>query len=581
VPKTNVVPFSKRENEERESERSTTSVRLNYEREISLQLDAMQEITEQEREKVLQKGWVEDTEAFYNLTAALNPLPSYRPRVQVPQLQADLLREASDLSDVNPIPYIVKVDKEERLERMEKSFQAQWKQSDYNLETLIASLWSMFVGTSYIQTTYDEFGNRGRGEVKNIARHPATVFRDPYHRKDDEIDWVIFEDYIYIDEVRRRWPDHGYRVQHRRPGSINSMDWRLSMPEGPMSMIGGFPTGISNKSSMDQGRVRVRKAFVADYSHRRGGESQVPTMPAPLRRMAYPYGRLIIECEGVVLYDDQNPFKLFPVTTFWGMPPLTSAFAPPPAKWTRDIQDLAERMLTQTFENAVRLNNGTTYVDQGSGIDIDEWGGAPSTIYEVTAGSRYPETKWPDAMPQHMVDLPKVLLDFQKDIQGFTQNRKGSTAAGNISAPLFDASVLMSQSLTRLRAKFLANSFQRLARVTFNTMGKFYVQNRIFPHFDGERYEPIKWDAVGASFDADDYEIHLDEASIRPYSQTSLRMLVPVLKQLGVLPAESALELLDIPNREEIIKQLKAENAQKAQAEQAKQAAKKSAKAAK
>jgi hypothetical protein len=574
----NVVLFEPRRQKEIE-EQEASDRSQSYESEISLQLDNLQRIADVEREKVLKKNWIADVEMLYNLADLQNPFPSYRPRIQIPELQIDLLQEANDLSDVNPIPYIVRSGKDEREKQLEKGFVANWRQSNYNIQVLKSSLWSLLAGNGYSQVVLDRYAYGGRGKIRVVGRHPGSVFRDPFSMEDEDIRFVVFQDMVYLDDIRRMWPENGYRVRYHRAGGASTMDWRLSMPSGPMSMMGGVLGGANSdrvSGGMDESRVRLRTAFIRDYSSKEGDNENIPkNMPIPRRRMMYPNGRMIIECEGITLFDGDNPAPdgEFPLVTWWGMPPLTSAQAPSPAKFSRGLQELAERMYTQIYENAVRLNNGTTYIEESTGIDIEDFGGAPAEVHMIAAGSKAPETKWPSAMPAHMLEMPDKLLDKQKLIQGMSPARKGTVTAGNTSAPLYDSAMINSTSLTRMRGKFFSVSFQRLARLVFAYMGRFIKDERTFPAFVDEKYQPTKWEPING-FKMDDYMIQLDEASIQPYSQTALRSLVPVLKQLGILPAEFALEMLNVPNKEAILEALAKEAQQKSQAEASKTAAK-------
>jgi hypothetical protein len=577
-----------RDEEDEEEGALERAEQANYETEIVRQLDALQEMVENEREAVLGKNWSMDIERLYNLSEAFSPVPSFRPRILVPELQIDTLHEASDLSDLSPIPYIIRQGKDERDEEREKAFVANWKRSNYNLELLRATIWSQFSGTSYLQVSFDPNADNGMGRVVVTARDPATVFRDPYAMRDEDARFVIFEDSVYVDDVRRQFPENGWRVLYHRPGAPEPSTHRMTLPQGPMSVrpAGSVGDAASRPFASADSRVRRRTCYTEDYSIRKATEEERQAadsggMPNPEWVPVYPNGRLIVECEGVVLFDGGNPIplKIKPVVSVYGMPPLMNAFAPPPMKYTLDLQELAERMLTQVYENAVRINNAVVYIDEGTGIDPEEFGGVPGECHVITSGSKPPESTWPNAMPQHMMELPKSLLERAEKLRGMTPSRKGITQAGNISAPMQDSALLQSQSLTRLRSRFLADSFQRLSEIVFVFMARFYRSERTFPVFQYQKYEPVLWREVDTE-DLDEYIIQIDENSIRPYSQTALRGMVPVMKQLGIIDPETAMELLDIPNKEQTIQRLKDQAQQAAQMDQAKQQHKEATKAA-
>jgi hypothetical protein len=277
-----------------------------------------------------------------------------------------------------------------------------------------------------------------------------------------------------------------------------------------------------------------------------------PIIAVPTIRRVYPNGRWIVDCEGVVLADGPNPFPLglFPIIPYRAMPSLSWFWGVPPIRYTRSLQQVAERMLTQTFENAIRLNNGVWFIDEATGLDADSFSGAPAEIQVVNSQSRYPEVKWPAPMPQHMTQMPQTLLDMQRRLQGFTPSRSGESAKGNQSADLYDSTIFQSQVLTRLRSRLMAEPTQAIAEMVFYTMCQFYKDGQAFAGIESGDVKWSKWEALGATLD--DYNIILDPGSLRPVSMTAMRQLVIGLLEKGQIPLRYALEQLEIPNSDEI-----------------------------
>src|SRR5262249_37751177 len=150
--------------------------------------------------------------------------------------------------------------------------------------------------------------------------------------------------------------------------------------------------------------------------------------------------------------------------------PMNSFWVPPPVRYTKNLQEIAQRMLTGVYENAVRVNNAQTFIDERTNIDPANYGGIPAEVTVISSGSPPPTLVWPQAMPAHFTQLPELLLAKQRQIQGFTGMRQGQPQPGNIAQGLFDASVFQSQVLTRMRAKLMGPAAQALAELVFYTM---------------------------------------------------------------------------------------------------------------
>jgi hypothetical protein len=260
----------------------------------------------------------------------------------------------------------------------------------------------------------------------------------------------------------------------------------------------------------------------------------------------YPNGRLVVECEGQILQDGDNPYpmKMFPVVPFWSTVPLYGIWSVPAVRFSNGLQNVSERLFTQLFENAIRLNNGVWFIDENTGIDPDAFGGMPGEVQIINANSRMPECKFPSPMPQQFTQLPQLLLDKQKELQGFTDARSGKPGAGNISPELFDESVIRSQGITQLRGRLNAISYQRVAELIFYTMARYYKRQNL-PLRGDEGLEIVEWKDVPRP---DQYDVYLDEASIRPMSAAMVKRMVPELWKMGKMPTRKGLELLDFPD---------------------------------
>lgn len=521
---------------------------------IAHQMDELQRISVDERDKKLGNDWFKEVQELYEVGNPKEQL-SFRPRVVIPQLQVLMLNEATDLTDTDPRTIITKRGDNSRDRDREDAFMAQWQNGGWSNQVMLAELWALFSCIGYLQIGYDRNACNGQGQVWIKHRDPATVFPDPAAKSDDEWSYVIIEDRLYLDEVRRRWPERGWMVKSR-PQAVSSgpseeSPYSFRMPAGPMSFVPGLPTATHLEGD---GRVRVRTLWCLDPSlvedkSVEGG-----------RRPAYPYGRMVVECEGVILYDGENPTPcldgkaVFPLVSVVAMPRLGSYYPPSATKYSWTMQKMAEKLYTQLYENIVRTNNLITVVNDQSGISIDNFGGLPAEVHVASFQGGDPIKQYgPPQLPGQAFQLPQLLLEMQRAVQGFTPARQGEPTQGNVSGGLYDMSIVQSQKLTRLRGRLMAETLQRVSRIAFAMMAKFYLVNRYYPIFADDansetklaEWQPIA-DVKGGDYTA--YDVALDPGSVRPVSGAMLRMMVPMLKQMGLITNETALEMLEVPD---------------------------------
>jgi hypothetical protein len=187
-------------------------------------------------------------------------------------------------------------------------------------------------------------------------------------------------------------------------------------------------------------------------------------------------------------------------------------------------------------------------VKNNSGLSVDGIGMLPGEILMVNAQSDRPiEVITPKEFPSQMLQVPQTLLGLQKELQGFTQSRQGQPGQGNTSAELYDASIYQSQPQTRMRARLLSESLQRLAQIVFYVSSRYQSMPHRMP--DVERGETIQREWEPISPDAmHDYDAQLDEGSLQVLSATALRSVVAALAKSGAIPTKMLLETYGVPD---------------------------------
>lgn len=534
---------------------------------LARQIDTLQQLSSNYRDEVFGDNWFKDLRDFYNLATNPAQYPSFRPPVNVPQFQLLSVTEASDLADSNPKIYITKGDK--RVKDRETALQSEWRDSYVNNQLMLASVWSLLNGNGYIQIGFDPYARAGKGKVWVRMRDPETVYSDAACTSEDDWYYLILEDRVWPEEVRSRFPLTGRHIKAEPPSAVKPADEynaahssKLRVLPGPMSVRN--PLNEQPQLNTGDGRVRLRYLYIFDGTvldiakDKAGSATKVDKLIPAQFELKWPNGRLVVECEGTILYDGDNPIpnRNFGLVRIQGMPALNSFYAPPPYRFVRGIQNVAERLFTAAFENAQRLNNGVWFIDENTGISAEDFGGIPAEVRIIASNARVPECKMPQAFPAHFLEYPKFLLSLEKELMGFSNARQGESGKGNVGVDLFDAAVFQSQSMTRMRAKLMAESVYRVAQQMFMLMAAYY-KDYDFPDFSDE-FQMRKWEKIT---NPQEFSLYLDPASVRPISQAAMQKMIPVMRKEGLLDTRTALEAMDFPGSGEISEQLEKEKA--------------------
>jgi hypothetical protein len=534
-----------------------------YRSPISRHLDEWTRLSDDHRNATLGQVWLDDIEPFYNLVDQGDPLPSFRPLIRIPQLQVLMAMEANDLTETSPEPYIVNQQKGQRDEEREKGLQCEWRRSQINYHSMFTILMSMYSGMAPLQLGFDPDARQGRGALWAKMRDPRSFKCDPF--TDYTLNWsfIILEDWRHLDAVKADYPETARYVKPRVQGRsmspiVTSGGYGFQMPPGPMSLVPGLP---NNRRIPDDNRVLVRQCYCLDYTREKIEDHQLPSGEVVPGDFAwkYPNGRFIVECEGWILSDGDNPWplKLFPIVPFWSTLPLYSFWTVPAVRYSKEIQHVAERLYTGMFENFVRLNNAVWFIDDRTGIDPESFGGLPGEVQVINANSPVPQQVAPTPWPAHAVQAPQLLLDKQKELQGFTPARQGQPSAGNISPELFDESILRSQGITQLRGRLNAVAYQRIGELMFYSMLRYYRTQALYMK-SSKGYEIVKWPETQRP---DQFDFEFDPETIVPFSKAMLRRLMPELRKMGMMDVASGLDIAGIPKAEQVAERLEHEQA--------------------
>lgn len=523
---------------------------------IVQQIDLLQRIAKDAKRDLLGENWFQNVKDFYSLDASQGAGPLvFRPRVDVPQLQMFMLSETAELTDNVPVVYLTD-DKGKQDTDRQRIFRGIWKQEWYSLSIMLAQLWANFGGTGILAAGIDPFAYNGRGSVWLDAIDPEDFDPDPTSM-DDNWEYVVYTRPMTLDQVRRRWPDTGWRVP-AKPSGRNPTGGQtpgMSMPFGPMTSMGSQPTPRGKPST---GLVNVRFCYTLDPTPEKvkeaAGSKAGDKFLSPSKfKLRFPNGRLTIDGDGYILYDGDNPtpHRKFPFIPYWGLPKLEGFWAPPPIRYTRTLQEFAERSLTQAFENAYRCNNGIWILPDGSGLDADKFGGLPGEIQVVNMNHGEPKFISPNAFPSSYLEYIKFALTTQAELQGYSGARGGQPGSGNLSVELYESAIEESSKLTKLRSRISARSTQKAAELVFYMLAKFFGERRglHFPTFEEGTLQSDEWQPIS---DYSSWNVMVDPGSLEVMSAKNLRKTALALNQAGKIDTATLLTTLGWPGAQEV-----------------------------
>ena len=532
-------------------------------------LDELIRVADDKRTEVLGPNYFSWAKEFFLFRPSFwQPQLEYQIKLRMSDLQTLVMQEASDLTDSEPVFFVSRGGK--RAKDREKAFSANWRANYFQMEIFKAMMWAMTCHTGFIEVIANparKFGNTGIVSIR--ARNSENTYPDPYATDWREWEYVIVRVPMAPDEIVRSFPHAAGRLpgilienqrnmylSARTGNLVGSGPEALELPPGAMQSVPiGRPPGSTDFLAVDyvfikdDARENVIKEIV-------GAQAAGAVLPPPRTLMKYPTGRLVIRTGKLKLWDGPNSYSTFPIVPVFSMPPLYGVWGTPPIQYLIQMQHLAESMYSQRAENMIRMNYGYRVYQDGAILNpenFDKLGGLirVKTASDVAQAFRYVP---PPAMSADQGQFGDQLMGHMRELFGYTPERSGKAGSGNISPGLFDAAVSNAQSITRMRARLLSEAVEYTGRLVYNTMVQ-YQDDAVFTEaFNGD-LRTAPW--TGIPLDQfENWDIQLDPSSLRPMASSTLRQLVPVLANLGMITPEYALKWLNVPHAEDIAAQL-------------------------
>lgn len=502
-------------------------------------------------------------------------MPSFRPPIVANELRTLILSEASDLTEAQLRIYITKDPRAKGRDlAVERAFRAIWAREQVDLKLMQSTVWALIVGTGFIKVLWDPDEANGLGDVSVTDVDPRDVIPDPDAVDDRTWQYVIETPVLDIVEIRRLFPLSGWRVRPDDKFSVKQAGSSRDPHPGSASYVGPMTTSDSLTAGTIAGYKKARARVIDLRINDPAVEEVVEEVTGPdgrpitgddgqpiMReyiRAKYPSGRRIVGANGVILFDGDNPNRKAGGRPDFGLlrviiePTLSHFWGQGFAQQTSELQLAADKMLSNLVENSIRLNNGIVVSTTNTGLDWESFAGIPAQIVQINPGSEF-HVQYPPPMPPNMIDSPWRMLDLQKRILGYPESRAGIPGRGNVSADLTETEIAQAQSTTRLRARLLYHTVQRLAEMIFARLASGYLTPRTIPAVEGEEFKPVEWQPLERP---ERYSVYVDPASFTVMSRTMLRRLGLALYKMKAVDRRALLESLSWPDWEQTAKRL-------------------------
>jgi hypothetical protein len=411
-------------------------------------------------------------------------------------------------------------------------------------------------GSSFMNTTFDRNLDYGKGDIDFVTIDPRSFIFDPFVTRS----WNLENgEYCCLETIR---PTELLRDIHKRPDDIKadfgSQEVRSdSLVYKIRDFFGYGKTGEERTSVIP--RSVIRDWWVRDRTTKgKGGE-----------KLFKGQWRHIIIAGGCPVEDGVNPFIdgrlpfdmmewIFNVDSAYGLNEVDKLEMP---------QILFNKVLASVVENAILMGNGIWKGDRDA-LSDKEWdrlSNEPGSQVRVRPGKNL-SRETPPALPNYMMSTLSVLQEGMEKLSGITEVTEGRRPGQVTSGVAIESLATMAQTTIRLKARQIEAMIERMGQKLIPRIFQFYTTDRVF-NFSGasngkiqkytfEREKIRKKIQKDGELSFRDYVFKVVPTSSLAMTKWQKGLMATQLYQMGLIDEKAALDSLEFPNRDEIMKRM-------------------------
>jgi len=409
-------------------------------------------------------------------------------------------------------------------------------------------------------------GQMGRVIFKNID--PRHVWPDPKAKswRWEDMRYLIVAEPMDLSEIRERWPGQGHLVEPEGDYSEKRNELELGVSE---EVGDGYTVGQRHRAVVKECWIKDGRRVWEPMRDPNTCEEVKDSEGRPLGKWKkkYPYGRVVITANGVLLADVPNPFD-------HGQPPysflpglIDRLMGKGQVRLIGIIADKINQLGKDGFRNLRVGCNSPWVADRNAFEDPDKFHqltNDPGIVLPVTAGARV------ERLPP--AELPQSYFMFMDWMQSQFDNILGraAVAAGRVekgsqlSAEAIANLQQSSMARQRLRQRMFELFLKHVAHLLQWNIRQFYpdqMQVELMDPRSGSK-KIYKWTADAAKAD---YSIKIEAGSSMPGAKQGKESLARDLYKDGITDREYTIRMIDLPGADALIERMRKQEEKLAQ----------------
>ncbi len=468
------------------------------------------------------------------------------------------------------------------VETIQAAMDSVWRRAKGSRHTLNAFKNACIYGTGYLKIWWDETAEDGKGGIRFDLVPTENIWVDPMADNLDRAEYVIEVKRVPLSYIRRNYPERGKYV---RTGTAKEQASYAEMkatgmfsrdPQGPATLVSAtygvqplinygeaFGTATPSVGQSQEQWCDLYEVWYRDHSmvtetlpiqigvDPNTGQPQV--IMHTVTRKRYPNGRVFHYAGGVCLDDGPAPYTKWPYVKFTFNPMPGEFYGQGAMEILRDLQIELDKRRSDIVNHANLMSNAVWIVDRGSQVDRRMLTNEPGLVIEKNQGTEV-RRESPMQLPNWMLQAVDMTIRDLREVIGVPATASGQPPRGVRSGSGFEAAQQIANTRIHLLGLLMKDSLEDLAGICVALMQQKYTRPRIV-RLVGSNGTPY-WVPFDQHAARGDWDIEVEVDSMSAFLRAARAQQAIQLYQLQLLDKRGALEGVQWPNREAVLRRM-------------------------
>lgn len=481
-----------------------------------------------------------------------------------------------------------------------------WEKYDWSQKFVEAKLESKVVHVVHTEVRWNPDLEGGLGDIAHENLNPFYFYWDPQATTIEDARWAIYAIPTPTRNLQAMYPDQGVKSDITRLDSSEGIFAGISSPSEDIGLnTGPTSTGLEQQAAGDEELTKWIRVWIKDDAVEEVTEEKKDDKGAVvtqfIKKKKYPNGRYIESFNGKIVQDgapgywadntNQSEWIEYKLGCFLPLSRLVNYAYPRRYAGGEEVtqlkgpQKLFNYAWSYCIDHFKASVNPKVILSHRAGDIVDEVTSEPNQVIEVPDVNDIRFEHPPGMSPgvANLVEMSKNMIDL---VRGSGEISGGKIPANVTSGVFLESSIEIEQTRSRLKARNAKTYLRKLGQLDLIFYLQFYKQPRVFRitgkdgfpkhvefYISDTQNGPVANVGIqqpGGGLQSNQIpikgvpDVRVTVGSALPFAKAIKNDGAKNLFQLGAIDREALFDMIDLPNKDAVLKRMQEQAQQQA-----------------